>query len=279
MKHQEHILSELRELNSTLAEHFPADPYRVPDGYFASFPEQLLRLLHGDSAQLEDPQLSGLPAELPYTVPADYFRDFPEMMLGLARSVDLSAQNEIEELSPLLSGLRQKNPFTVPEGYFEQSSVSGKFEDARTELASLSPLLAGISQDTPYNVPAGYFDKLTLPNAAPVVKMGNRKLFRYAAAAVITGLIATMSIVFFQKGDNGAVPVDQSQAWIEKSMKKVSTDDIDDFVQLTEEPAVTVQAKNPDLQSLMQDVSDSEIQQFLAETQAADLEDDDLIFN
>ncbi len=281
MNRRDYISAELNELNSSLAGFSPVTPYTVPPAFFLSFPDKMLELAQSQ-VQVELTQESiGLPVtNLPMTVPEGYFENFPGLMLGLAKSGESDAAREIESLSPILSGLRHKSTYVVPADYFEQSIDS--VQSAAAEIAGLSPLLAGLDKSMPYKVPQGYFENLTLPTAkrtATVVKMGARKWFRYAAAAVITGLIATMSVVFINSGIEE--PGKDGQAWIRKSMKQVSTDELNEFVALTEEPVAEVKPENArEMQALMQDVSDQEIQSFLADAQGTTPEDDDeLIFN
>lgn len=107
------------------------------------------------------------------------------------------------ELSARITAERfqAKNIFTVPEGYFEsleenilQKIKAGASETAAEELRGLSPVLAGIGNRNVFTVPAGYFEQLDFVaeerTEAKVIKMKPvRSVFRYAAAAVITGLL------------------------------------------------------------------------------------------
>ena len=62
------------------------------------------------------------------------------------------------------------------------------------ELEQIAPLLNKVSKKPVQLVPAGYFEQLNFqkPNtAAPLVKMNkSRNVFRWAAAAVVTGILA-----------------------------------------------------------------------------------------
>ena len=65
-------------------------------------------------------------------------------------------------------------------------------------------------------------------------------------------------------------------------MKKVSTDDINEFVELANAGTADVAktGARDEINNLLKDVSDKEIQDFLNDTQAAESEtDDDLILN
>ena len=114
-----------------------------------------------------------------------------------------------------------------------------------------------------------------------VIVMGGRKWFRYAAAAVMIGFLATTALLFFNKQDT-ATTSPTSQELVKKMMKKVSTDEINSFVESSiETPVVAQVATTNEVKTLMKDVSDKEIQDFLTDTQSAEPDngDDDLILN
>jgi ribosomal protein L12E/L44/L45/RPP1/RPP2 len=106
-----------------------------------------------------------------------------------------------------------QNYFDVPEGYFENLPINilAKIKTQEnnpvfTELKVLSPTIAGIGNRNVYTVPQGYFENLVLPInvSAKVVKMGSRSIFKYAAAAVIVGLLGfgTMKFIANTKANN-----------------------------------------------------------------------------
>lgn len=67
------------------------------------------------------PQLAQLPVREPFVVPDGYFARFPEVMAARIRTLHAAtADDEKELLSPLLSGLPKKMPFSLPDQYFEQ---------------------------------------------------------------------------------------------------------------------------------------------------------------
>src|SRR5690606_25902048 len=83
------------------------------------------------------------------------------------------------------------------EGYFDSlpgivmSRIKAEAaESAEEEMQVISPLLAGLPKKPVYSVPEGYFENLEipiLPRQAPVRRL---HFWRYAAAAVVAGLIA-----------------------------------------------------------------------------------------
>ncbi len=100
-------------------------------------------------------------------------------------------------------------------------------------------------------------------------------------AAVVIGFVATMAFLIRNKKDTLILP-SKSYAWVEKNLKKVSTDDINEFVELANAGTTDiakVEAKD-EIDNLLKDVSDKEIQDFLNDTQLAEPgTDDDLILN
>lgn len=87
MEQAPHIAAELKEISTWVANIEKNNPFSVPEGYFAAFPEGILRII------LQH------------------------------KNVAVPATDEIETLSPLLASLRHKSSLTVPEHYFEQFSV------------------------------------------------------------------------------------------------------------------------------------------------------------
>lgn len=257
MTQRDNILQELQELKSTLADTGFQNPYQAPAGYF-----------------------DGLAGEI----------------LKRAKALDaITATEELENLSPLLSTISKKMPHSLPEGYFaslekklEQTISTNNKQTAQEELESLSPLLSGLKKKTTYTLPEGYFenlqpaiDKEISGSKAKIVSITSRKWFRYAAAAVVTGFFATIGFLALNK-EKTIDPQSKSFAWVKKNLKKVSTDDINEFVELANEGAtdvVKVEAKD-EISNLLKDVSDKEIQEFLNDTQLAEAgTDDDLILN
>lgn len=147
---------------------------------------------------------------------------------------------ELKQISPLLAGTDKINPFSVPEGYFDVLTVDlvknitntnsnaftvpeGYFENlsnnilnkikkehnAAEELRQLSPMLYAVQNENVFTVPAGYFKQLenvilenVLPKQAKVIPMKKNFVWKYAVAAVITGVIGLSSVMFLNKTEN-----------------------------------------------------------------------------
>lgn len=103
--------------------------------------------------------------------------------------------------------LKALNPYTVPGGYFDTladnvlAGINAEF------ISNILPQKAV----NPYTVPTGYFEGLSnsiaakLPQPAKVISMGKRSMFRYAAAAVITGVLGLSVISIFDKKETGTI--------------------------------------------------------------------------
>jgi hypothetical protein len=145
------------------------------------------------------------------------------------------------------SFIAPQNNFDVPAGYFENlpTNILAKIKAEEnnivfTEMEELSATIAAIGNKNVYTVPQGYFEQSAMPTiaSAKVVKMGSRSIFKYAAAAVITGLLGVGIFTFLNK-DAGEIkatevnPVVMAKAneiiqkkSFEKELENVSDEDL-----------------------------------------------------
>jgi hypothetical protein len=231
----------------------------------------------------------------PYQVPGRYFDDLAAQILGRIKALEATnAGEELAYLSELVSRVPGISPYQVPTGYFDGLEKrllqvvldSEKELSPREELESISPLLSSLKKQVPYSVPVDYFKNLDLDKekkqdtGAKVVLISSRKWIRYAAAAVVVGLITIAGLLYFKK--DKLDPSDTSYAWVKKNMNKVSTDDLDKFIDLAEEEAPVI-ANNSianEVKELMKNVPDQAIQDFLADaTDAEPDSSDDILLN
>ena len=137
-----------------------------------------------------------------FTVEETYFSKLPEILTS-----QINVGKEINSAKNL----------TVPEGYFE--SLAGNIlnkiyaleNDVTAELNEISPLIAGIENKETFTVPARYFDELTFlskqKQTAQIIAIDKpRSFFKYAAAAMITGLLG-LGIVNIFDNDNTATNI------------------------------------------------------------------------
>ena len=250
------ILNELADLGSDLKDHTPQNIYAVPAGYFEGLADQILNrinALEATNAKEElnylSPLLSNLSKEMPYTVPAGFFQDLSEDLLKkISEHEDHQAsEEEIRSLSPLLGSLKNKNPYSVPSGYFE--TLETKIVRQRADSPKESFVTFGEKKET------------------KVISITRRSWYRLAVAAVVIGIVVIGGLLFIRPGQVN--PVDDPHAWIEKNVKKVNKDKIDEFVSLANGDSnekvdnESEAAKKAEIKELMKDVPEKEIEEFL----------------
>lgn len=182
----------------------------VPEGYFDGLSSSILSKIKTQQkeevATGEDELpvvLKNIRAENIFTVPEGYFSRLADEVMEKIRFYQADDSSSMDQIPQLLTGIQQKNVFDVPTGYFDNfaSSVITRIasidSNPRIELEYLSPLLLSVQQTNVFETPQGYFEdvqeniiKTVLPAKAKVVSMSGRSIFRYAAAAVITGAMA-----------------------------------------------------------------------------------------
>ena len=246
MTNRNTILNELADLGSDLKDHNPQNIYAVPAGYFEGLADRILnriKALEATNAKEEliylSPLLSNVSKEMPYAVPAGFFQNLNDDILKkISQHEDYqTSKDEIGSLSPLLGNLKNKNPYSVPSGYFEalESKVVGK-------------------------------DSLGEKKETKVISITRRRWYRLAVAAVVIGIVAIGGLLFIKPQVD---PVDNPQAWIEKNVKKVNKEKIDEFVSLANDDNnekvddQSEAAKKAEIKELMKDVPEKEIEAFL----------------
>lgn len=243
-------------------------------------------------------ELNGLESELSninpqniYAVPEGYFEGLANQVLNRIKALEAtSAKEELEILSPLLSSVSKEIPFSVPAGYFENLSEkmmlgilkNTNHQTSAEEMETLSPLLSSISKKNLYTIPAGYFEKLNLPiekkEEAKIISFTGRRWYRMAAAASVIGIIV-IGVLFFI--NQGKIDINKNpQAWVKKNVsKKISQEQLNDFVTLAEgdENLSDLNDSDPEksaeVESLIKDVSEKELQEFLNEAVALESND------
>lgn len=237
------IIQELSDLESSLSKGIPTNTYKVPYGYFEGFADQVLSVVKADEKSLG--WLGSLPKITPYQVPVDYFDGFAEnIMKTVSEHPDYqNSREELESISPLLNNLSKRPVFSVPGGYFENFSVPGKQEKIE----------------------------------ARIISMTGRKWLRYAAAAVVTGVIALAGLMVYNNNHKDAAG--NTMAKFEKEVKKIDdvkqTESLIDLMNdgLNQEDLAsnTKPVKTDDIQRLLKDVSTDELKDF--DDQSKDIED------
>ncbi|MEO5945759.1 MAG: hypothetical protein ABIP79_03015 [Chitinophagaceae bacterium] len=256
MTQKDNILLELKELNSSLANLSRQNVYLIPPGYFEGLAAQVMKRIKALEA--------------------------------------IDAKEELGHLSPLLNAISKDTPYAVPTGYFEPLAdnvlhtvrESNDYQTAKEELETLSPMLSGLKKANsvqtdghpgrPYSVPAGYFENLTEQiitaenkPATKIISLGSRKWFRYAAAAVVTGLIILSGFLYFGKNNSTAEPGSKVMAKITRDVKNMDIEQQDhliDFIDAGLNGKESTQLKNDNKSTEIKDmligISDDELRDF-----------------
>ena len=145
--------------------------------------------------------VAAIPVVNVFTVDEAYFSTLPIIIMAQINVGD---------------SLKSARNLTVPEGYFNSlagnilSKIHALENDVTAELKEISPLLAGIDNKETYTAPQGYFDELKFvekqQDTAKVISINKpRSIFKYAAAAVITGLLGLSIVNIVDNNNNNAV--------------------------------------------------------------------------
>jgi len=250
-------------------------PYTVPAGYFDTLAQQVLSRIASKS--------------LTFTVPDGYFDNFASRVLDRIKAgkgtevsevflgevfLGESVQEELARLSATVSRISRETPYELPEGYFDE----------------LSPVLTLLKDRPTYKAPVGYFDglaadataKMGIPvkvsAPAKVIGIGSRgriltgNWWKYSAAAVIAGVILTLSWPQLHMANMNAtaraIPIDLSNVLAKVSDQEMQTY-LDDQQSILSEPVANSTANldinDSDVKSLLGDVPDGELKQYMEE--------------
>jgi hypothetical protein len=266
------------------------NPYTVPDNYFAKLPEQILSFVKHEGVP---PLLKDMGINNPYQVPQGYFEGLAGSILNRLKAQETdSPREELEFLSPVLSKLDKKIPFSSPAGYFDELTgnvVAGMkaIDFVNEELENLSPLMSSIKNNNVYSVPPDYFDrfpgtiltKLKDHKPTKVVSMSfGKKLMKYAAAAIVAGIIITAGILFLDKKDATVQPgtLSKSEETLKLEtagkLKALSDDELSNFIENQNASlpdilsvATSTELDSEDVKLMLADISDSELKRYLVE--------------
>lgn len=165
MKFSAEILEELKTVSPSLASLAKVNVFSVPEGYFDELSINTLKNIH----RLADNGAANL------SVPNGYFEDLTSSILDKIKENEQTASQELRSLSPMLYSIQNENVFTVPRGYFN-------------------------------NLENNILDKVTGNTGAKVVEFKKRaSIWKYAAAAVVTGIIGLSSILMFNSTSDSNV--------------------------------------------------------------------------
>lgn len=198
MEKNNEILNELKEISSLLAEIPRVNIQSVPEDYFNNLEERLCI----NSLLHQNDTRNYFKQEKP-GVPAGYFENLSDSILLKIKD---GTSDELEERFSLLDDLKNKNVFTVPTGYFNELSEQ---------------IIA----------------KTRLKEPAKVISIGGYKWWKYAAAAMIAGIILISGFFMFNSGNKqvsqylAASKQYQTSAQIEHGIASLMDDDIINYLE------------------------------------------------
>ncbi len=185
--------------------------------------------------------VAAIPVVNVFTVDEAYFSTLPFIIIAQINVGD---------------SLKSARNLAVPDGYFDSlaGNILGKIHalenDVTAELNEISPLLAGIDNKETYTVPQRYFDELSFvgrqQESAKVISISKpRSIFKYAAAAVITGLLGLSIVNIVDKNNNAVDPLTTTAQTI------------------TASAPTNPLALNGSFDEALKNISDNEIEQYL----------------
>jgi hypothetical protein len=162
MESRNTIVEELKDLYPAVANITRKNVYSAPLDYFDNLAGRILTLIK----EKED-QFLPTSAAMPFGIPAGYFDSLTENILKKAKNSSTQSEvaEELDEIAPLLNTLSKQPVFSVPAGYFDNFKV--------------------------------FAPKEQKPGILKFIGNGN-KLAKYAAAAVIAGIVTTGSFLFIK---------------------------------------------------------------------------------
>lgn len=166
MKFSTEISEELNNLSSLLAGIEKKNIFSVPDGYFNVLSIGILKKINNNAAEFKIDKL---------TVPEGYFENLSTSILSKIKLLHDDPAQELRALSPMLYSIQNENVFEVPVGYFRnlQDDILGKV--------------------------------ITKPQTKVVEIKKRNTVWKYAAAAVLTGVIGLSSLMIFNTSPQSAV--------------------------------------------------------------------------
>ncbi len=255
MENRTDILNELKQLSPTLAAIEKVNVFSVPAGYFEYLPADILMGIEKEN---------GLSNYKTADVPVGYFDTLATSILTKIKMQDNEdATTALSGLSPQLFSIKKESTFEVPQGYFDTlaTSILTKIktpdnEDAATEIRALSPMLYSIKNENVFTVPQEYFENISndvLDKVIPqpkVVTMQRRSstFFKYAAAAVFTGVMA-LGVFKFAGADKpaalpGYVTAGLQVQDVDQELAKISDDEIVKFLEASGTDVKTAMVAN-----------------------------------
>lgn len=219
MSNNNNILTELKNISTAVATIGNTNVYSVPSFYFDGLSLEILRKIKAEELLQQLSLVS-------YSVPENYFE-----------TVNSEIMNKIynEEITELT----KTNPYSVPINYFKNlaseilNTIKSENVSVEQELETVAPVLNTISRNNIYSVPTNYFkhydiSKITTVSTAKVVRFSS--WIKYAAAAVVIGIISIIAFNFFSTSSQIITPNSTATINVEKELQNFSDDEIIKFL-------------------------------------------------
>jgi hypothetical protein len=164
------------------------NPFSLPEGYFDSFAQKMMRRIELAEELKEFPTLSSIDKKLPFVTPENYF-------------VSNEGKTELVPFETLAS-LEKKNAFIIPELYFEHSSASIQNKiDCKEELMPYAALSA-FEKENVFTVPQDYFESFNDKITAKLSQSGEHSVLRVVfnrktAYAIAAMLVMSLGLFFY----------------------------------------------------------------------------------
>jgi hypothetical protein len=196
------ILNELKTISPLLTSLQKVNVFKVPDNYFQDLDQRISTSVFLHQDEKNASQ----------KIPAGYFDSLSDRILSKIKNENTeNAIEEIKQISPALHYMKEETVFTVPENYFDNLS---------NEIV----------------------EKIHGKNAKIISLNFAKKWWKYAAAAVITGIIAISSLqIFNQKSDKEKIAASYIQVAqqyktpqkLEEGIASLSPDEIAKYLEKT----------------------------------------------
>lgn len=173
MKLPTHIFEELNNISPLLAGIEKRNIFSAPEGYFDVLSMDVIKKLKSANGDVKTDKLN---------VPAGYFENLSLSVLNKIKSLDQDAAQELRTLSPMLYSIQNENVFEVPAGYFRE-------------------------------LPNDTLHKISPKPLAKIIDIKKRdSIWKYAAAAIVTGVIGLISIMNFNAPPQSALSKENESA-------------------------------------------------------------------
>ena len=232
----------------------------VPQGYFENLAGNIMARIKKESlsdAAAETKNISelvgGIGNKNIYSVPQQYFEKLSGSIIAQTKNEFFNnASLETNSISALVAGIGNKNIYRVPQDYFNDLSTNiiaqtknSLLNEVAEETSAVSELVAGIGNKNIYTIPQGYFNGLAeqvksqLATPAKVVNMKTRfTAFRYAAAAVVTGVIGLSAFFLVNKYNDKNIASVQTAAVIAEAKQIIKTNSFDKELSAVSDAAI-----------------------------------------